>query len=363
MGNMIKYVKQYGEYTFAKKPLNDVDSLVLAQFAYLKFDGLVPDVDSKGQAVSVLELLRNKKRDILFLDERYREENIQLVREMAGSRRFRHVKLNYYENIINIEKETQFSAVTFFLPDGSIYLSFRGTDETIVGWKEDFNMAFLKPVPGQIMSELYVKHVTKKFEGPFYLGGHSKGGNFAVYAAMNSDQSVQERIIRIYSHDGPGFRSEILKEMDYEKIEHKIKKILPQSSLVGMLLQNQENYEVVQSSAIGLLQHNPFTWRVKEDDFVRIRDIYHKRRLKNERLNKWILSLEEEKLHLFVDTLYQIVSAAEAETLIEFTAEWKKSVFAIIGALNDLDDETKKMIWEIIKALFEIKLKTAVLQD
>lgn len=357
MGNIIQYVKEFGNITFKEKPINDVDSLALTQFSYLKFDYLVPDVDSDGKFISVLEILRHPNHDSLFADERYREDNTALIVAMAKSKRFRNIKLNYHENIIDAEKETQFSAVTLFLPDHTVYVAFRGTDETIVGWKEDFNMAFSEPVPAQIMSEKYLKHVTRKFEGPFYVGGHSKGGNLAVYAAMNCTEEVQQRILKIYSLDGPGFRPEVLERMDYTKIESRVHKILPHSSLVGMLLQYQENYEVVQSHALGLLQHNPYTWSIRDGEFVKAKDVYRKRKLKNEVLNKWILSLEEEQLHLFVDTLYQVASASEVDTLVEFGADWKKCCIAIINAVKEIDEDTRKMLWEIIKSLIEIRLE------
>lgn len=355
MGNMIKYVKNYGKYTFADMPLNEVDSLVLSQFSYLKFEHLVPDVDSNGKAVSVLELVKHEKRDTLFGDERYREENTALLAAMAKSRRFRNMLINYHENIIDTQKETQFSAITCFLPDETVYIVFRGTDENIVGWKEDFNMAFSEPVPGQLMSEKYLKYVTQKFEGPFYVGGHSKGGNLAVFASMCCSPEIQKRILKIYSHDGPGFRPEVLEARHYEKIESKVCKILPHSSLVGMLLQNQENYEVVQSSSFGLLQHNPYTWSIRGAKFVKAKDVYHKRKVKNDSLNQWILSMDEEQMKIFVDTLYQIVSACQVDTLLEFGADWKNCVAAIINAMKELDEESKKMLWEIMMNLVEIR--------
>lgn len=356
MGNIIKYVKNYGRYTFADVPLNEVDSLVLSQFAYLKFDSLVPDVDSDGKAVSVQELMEHGNRDSLFGDERYREDNTALLKAMASGRRFRNVLLNYHENIIDTGKETQFSAVTFFLPDETVYIAFRGTDETIVGWKEDFNMAFCEPVPGQLMSEKYLKFVTRKFDGPFYVGGHSKGGNLAVFASMSCPEDIQKRILKIYSHDGPGFRPEVLRARGYDKIEAKVCKILPHSSLVGMLLQNQENYEVVQSSSFGLLQHNPYTWSIRGGRFVKAKDVYRKRKMKNDIINQWILSMDENRLKIFVDTLYQLVSASQVDTLLEFSADWKNCVTAIFNAMKELDEESRKMLWEIMKTLVELRM-------
>ncbi len=355
MGTMIDYIKEYGDYRFSEKPLNEVDSLILSQFAYLKFDGFVPGVGEDGADVTVAGLDKRPDKDRLFADERYREPNTELFEGMKGSARFGSVRLKAYANVVEPEKETQFSAVTFVLEDGMVYVAFRGTDETIVGWKEDFNLAFSEPVAGQLRSVEYVEAVAAQLEGPFYMGGHSKGGNFAVYAAMNCRKEVRDRIGRIYSHDGPGFRPEIRERGHYEEIADRVVKIIPHASLVGMLLESHaEGYIVVESKSFGLLQHNPYTWLVKEDGFVRAKGVYKGRKFMDEALNQWILSLEETQIHSFVDTLYEVVSASEAVTLMDFTADWKKSMTAVAAALKGIDGETVAAIRKIISSLFEI---------
>lgn len=353
-GNMIDYVKERGHESLKERPFCEVDSLVLSQFSYLKFDGIVPEVDSRKAPVGILEISRHADFEKLFADERYREVNQGLFDAVKKSRRFGSMKLGLYENIIDVNKETQFSAVTFFLDDGTIFVAFRGTDETIVGWKEDFNMAFMKPVIGQLISVKYLEHAAQKFDGPFLVGGHSKGGNFAVFSAMKCREEVRERIVKIYSHDGPGFRPEVLRGGDFEAVEDRICKILPHSSVVGMLLQHQENYEVVQCRKFGLMQHNPFNWLIDDCDFVRVKDVYYGRRLLDEALNEWILSLPEEQLTLFVDTLFQIIEASEADNLIDLAAEWKKSANGVLNAVKEIDGETKKRLKRILGRLFAI---------
>ena len=238
MGTMIDYIKEYGDYTFSEKPLNEVDSLVLSQLAYLKFDGLVPGPGNAG-TVSLEELDVRPDRDKLFSDERYREPNMELFGELVKSVRFRSLQVGNYVNEIETEQETQFSAITCFLGGQTVYVAYRGTDETIVGWKEDFNLAFSEPVPGQLRSVEYLNRAAEGFAGSFYVGGHSKGGNFSVYAAMNCRREVQDRILKVYSLDGPGFRPEIREGGHYESIAGRVEKIIPHSSLVGMLLEMQ----------------------------------------------------------------------------------------------------------------------------
>lgn len=355
MGTIIDYLKEYGDYSFTERPFNEVDSLVLCQFSYLKFDGIVPDIAEDKPSVTMEYLNSHQDKDKLFADERYREENTALFEGMRNSVRFRTLKMNYYKNIIEMEKETQFSAITLILDDKTVYLAYRGTDETIVGWKEDFNLAFSEPVPGQIFSVEYMNEVASRFPKEFYVGGHSKGGNFAVYAAMNCRPDIQERIVKIYSHDGPGFRPEVRESGHYERIADRVVKIIPHSSLVGMLLESHaDGYLVVESRTFGLLQHDPYTWLVKDGSFVKAKDIYKGRKFMDETLNEWILSLDEEHIHAFVDTLYEVVSASKASTLIDFTADWRKNMMAVVGAFKELDTETAGMIKKIIASLFEI---------
>lgn len=147
-GTVIEYLQKYGDISFREKPLNDVDSLALCQLSYLKFDGMVSDVRHNGPSVTLREIAERPDVDKLFGDVRFEKENRALFEGMLSGRRFRDMKLNCYINLVEKEWETQFSAITFILDDGTLFLAFRGTDETIVGWKEDFNMAFLSPGAG-----------------------------------------------------------------------------------------------------------------------------------------------------------------------------------------------------------------------
>ena len=355
-GTIIDYLKEYAAVSLKDEPMNDVDSLVLCQFSYLKFDGLVPSATADEKPVSLQQLYEHPDYEKLYGDERYEKENRALFEAMRKCVRFRNMKLNCYINIIGNQAdfETQFSAVTFLLEDGAMYVAYRGTDETIVGWKEDFNMAFLSPVPGQELAIKYLNMVTERLPRDFYVGGHSKGGNLAVYAAMNCAPQVHDRILKIYSMDGPGFRPEVLEKCNYGKIEERTCKILPHSSLVGMLFEKDIRYQVVESRTFGLAQHNPFTWLVRDGAFVTVSDIYETRRFVDNTVNEWILSLDEQSLRTFVDTLFQILSASEADNLIDFTANLKRSMTGILGAMKDVDEDTQKALRQTMKALFEI---------
>lgn len=354
MGTILDYLKEYGDYTLQEKPLNEVDSLALSQFAYLKFDEVAPGVDEEGAMVSLEEIAVHEKYDSLYGDERYRKDNTALFHALYQRKRFGGMKVGSYVNCIDLETETQFSAVTFLLPNGISYVAYRGTDETIVGWKEDLNLAFSEPVRGQHMSVDYLERVAHRIKGDFYVGGHSKGGNLATYACMNCRSEVRRRILAIFDHDGPGFRPEVRTQSAYDEIVGRIHKTIPHSSLVGMLLYANGDYRVVESRTIGLAQHNPYTWLVKDDHFKIVEEIYEGRRFMDEALNQWILSLDQEQMHTFVDTFYKIILASETDNLIDFTANWFQSIHKIRAALKEIDPETGKVMIRIMKSLFNI---------
>ena len=354
MGTILDYLKQYGDYTLAEKPFSEVDSLVLCQFSYLKFDEIVPTLGEDKPAVSLHELKKHANYDTLYADERYRKDNTALFLGLLRSKRFKGMLISNYVNQIDFDTETQFSAMTFRLPNGICYVAYRGTDETIVGWKEDLNLAFSEPVEGQRLSVEYLNRAAESIKGSFYVGGHSKGGNLAIYACMNCDEKIRSRIIAIYDHDGPGFRPEVRVRSAYDEIAGRIHKTIPRSSLVGMLLYTDGAYQVVESKTIGLAQHNPYTWLIKNDHFQIVDEVYAGRKFLDESLNQWILSLTQEEMHTFVDTFYKIVLASGTDNLIDFTANWFQSIQKIGAALKEIDPQTAKVITQILKSLFEI---------
>lgn len=351
---MHAYLEEFGDISFVQRPMSDVDSLLLCQFAYLKFDGLVPGIKEDKSSVSLQELAVHPDKERLFADERFEKDNRRLFEGMLGGRRFRNLKLNCHINIVEKEWQTQFCAVTFILDDGTIYVAFRGTDETLIGWKEDFNMGFLSQVPGQALSVKYLNMVTARFSNNFYVGGHSKGGNFAVYSAMHCVPAVQKRILRIYSMDGPGFHPRILEKCDYDRIADRVVKLLPHSSLVGMIFEWDTKYKVVEARKFGFAQHDPYNWKIRKGEFVMAEDIYKRARHKTSTINEWIVAQDEEHIRLFVDTLYEVIAASEADDLIAITTDWKKSALGIIGAIKEVDEETKQVLRQIVRDLFEL---------
>lgn len=354
MENIIDYVKEWGQYSLFEKSFNEVDSLVLCQLVYLHYGKFVPGLEGRSVPVSVQEIYAQPDRDRILDDYWYRENNKELFAAVVASKRFGSLKMSFYVDIINEQEQAQFSAMTYFLEDKNVYIAYRGTDATIVGWKEDLNLAFSKPLPSHYLAVDYMERVAGMIAGEFYTGGHSKGGNLAVYAAMNCAPRVRERLLKIYNHDGPGFRPEIREKGSYQEIRDRLMKFIPRSSLVGTILEDQYDYQVVESKGIGALQHNTYSWKVEEDHFIRAKNMTEGKLVRDAALNEWILSLTEEETHAFVDTLYEVVSASEASNVFEFGADWKNCLQNVFEAAKEIDETTRKVISKIIRSLFEI---------
>lgn len=351
MGNIIDYVLENGNKTFKEAPLCNEDALVLCQFIYLKFDELLEQLDEK--TVSITELDHNPKKDMMFSDPRYEKDNRALFEAMTVSKRFADVKLCMYINRIEIENETQFAAATFLCEDDTKIVVFRGTDENMVGWQEDFGLALKRPIVGQMLSVMYLKDVADMLNGDFMVAGHSKGGNLAVYSAMCVEKAVRKRISRIYSFDGPGFRPDFLEEKNYGKIEDRVVKVIPRSSLVGMLLDDGEDSLVVEARNIGMKQHNPYMWVIKDGHFEKS-ELSEQHKLLLKSLNEWILSLNELGLERFVLLLNDILDSTEADTTVEFSENVLKHAVPAIKTAKDVDDETKEFFFGFVRSYLEM---------
>lgn len=360
MSGIIDYVNQY-QYTFAERELNDVDSLVLCQLSYLKMKNLIPGLEDGQEFIPFKNVLQKENREQVFADERYREDNLKLAEAVLKSRRFAEMRVNFHIDILDKEMEVQFSALTYLLGEDSekrqiYYIAYRGTDENLVGWKEDFTLAFSEPVVGQLYAAKYMRKAAEYLSQNFYMGGHSKGGNLAVFAAMSASTALQERIRWVYCHDGPGFKPQVRERYEYERIAKKVRKILPDSSMVGMLMERGSDYYVVESSSYGLMQHNPYTWTVDVEagSFVPMEELRNGAKLMDKAVTDWILGLDDEQINRFSDVLFRVLAASESDNLIDFAADWKRSITGVLQELKEVDDVSKAEMEGILKELFEI---------
>ncbi|MGN0479222.1 MAG: DUF2974 domain-containing protein [Hominenteromicrobium sp.] len=355
MANIIDYVEQEF-HTMQERPFSEVDSLVLSQLSYINLGAVLhrfPDTEK----AEIRDLLRAEDFDGLFHDVRDIESNRRLLIALAASPRFRSIRIGNLTEKLSNQLEEQFAAVTVYPDDEHACLVFRGTDATLIGWKEDFNMAFLPAVPSQADAVAYLNRIGAAFPGDITVCGHSKGGNLAIYAAMFCEDSIQARIRKIYSHDGPGFNSGVLERDEYRNIADRVCKTLPQSSLIGMLLENHGTYTVVESSQIGIMQHDPFSWLVTGGEFHAVERISAGAQYMNKTLNSWISGMSMEERERFVDALYTILAAGNITNVFEFGDDFQKKIGAMYNAAVNLDPETRSFVLQVIRQLASLALK------
>ena len=354
-GTVIEYLQKYGDISFREKPLNDVDSLALCQLSYLKFDGMVSDVRHNGPSVTLREIAERPDVDKLFGDVRFEKENRALFEGMLSGRRFRDMKLNCYINLVEKEWETQFSAITFILDDGTLFLAFRGTDETIVGWKEDFNMAFQEAVPAQLLAQDYVREVAAEYVMPLRLGGHSKGGNLAVFAAARSTPDIQQRILEVYNNDGPGFTDYLMGDPGYLAMVPRIKTYVPQSSVIGMLLEHEEPYTIIKSNQVSVLQHDPYSWEVMGPNFVPMQSITADSQFVNQTIKAWIASMDTQERNRLVDALFGLLGTGGIDKALDIFHP--RNIRTYIKTLGN-DPETRQILSSEFQNLMEAAKRT-----
>jgi len=353
MGTVYDYLTWRGDLTFRAAPFCEVDSLILSMFSYLDMQDIVPAPDEEGDitvwVASKAFLERNPDIKKAKMGILIPKDIIKMMRAMRSTKRFGTLKMSGFVNIIDPETELQFSAVTFLLNDGTAVVTYRGTDDTLVGWKEDMNMCFLPVVPAQLKAVEYLNTVAEKHNGKLILTGHSKGGNLAVYAAVHADAAIRERITAVYSNDGPGFGKNILDDPDYVEMRPRINNLVPQSSVVGMLLEHDENYTVVKSrQKAGLLQHNGLSWEILGNSFVHLKDVTPDSRKLDRTVNQWIRDMTPEQREEFAEAVYQLFSVDGAQTLTDLVAARKKW-FSHTKNLDPKVHETiQKMLSELI---------------
>ena len=317
-GNIMDYLEWYGDFDFSVMPFNEVDNLILAELSYASLDGIVPEpqLGRKLRSISV-------KEAALKLDESGRlEKSCKLERnagllllEMAKGRRFADAVLAGYVDKHDFENQEQFSALHVYLSDGTLFVSYSGTDDTILGWKEDLNMAYQMPVPSQEEAVGYLEKTVPHDGRLIRIGGHSKGGNLAIYAAAMCYDRLKRRIIAIYNNDGPGFLESMLEKKAYLEIKDKVRTIVPETSIIGMLLEHGDSYEVVKSTGKGIMQHDGLSWQVYRNGFVKLDERSKESLVIDKTISAWVMGLSDDERVAFVDAVYDML-----------TAGWKKAV-------------------------------------
>lgn len=364
MADLIDYVQWRGDLSLINSAFNEVDALILAQLSYLDYSNLISNEFSKK--ITIKELSQK-----FVTDKDYKKranagffinpKTADLLKACGNSERFGTMKVCGFINKIDHENEEQFSAVTVLLPckEDVVFVAFRGTDDTIVGWKEDFNMSFMDVIPSQHDSVVYLNSVFEKNAlqlssyKNIYIAGHSKGGNLAMFSSLFADSKIKKRIKRIYTFDAPGLNQKWVLSPEFEQIKPLMQAFYPQFSIIGMLFNHPERYTVVISEQEGIMQHDPFSWNVGATSFVCQDDFEYFGKYVQEKINKWFLGLPIEERETFVETMFNVLQATEARTNTELSKNWVKNSAAVIKALAKLNSNTRSQALKIISLLFK----------
>ena len=356
--NILEYVKSKNTRISAESPFNNVDALVLSQLTYTKAEVIVNagDVIPDPSGVPLKEFYRAEYFSKMFGDGMTDGENLQLFIAACGSPRYRDLRIKYMEEVLDHSSEKQFAAATYVLDGDTEFVSFRGTDGSLLGWKEDFNMAFMDEVPSQRAAVSYLnRHFGAHGESAgkrIYVGGHSKGGNLAIYGGLNAERAVRKRIACIYSLEGQGFREEVSAHLMAVATKEAIPviKIVPQTSLIGMIMDYGTPVRVVEARAIGPMQHSAHTWQIDGDDF-RYTTMSYTGEFNGRVLKEWLEKFSDEERKVIVDRFFDLLLRNDIRTVHDIRRIGPSKIRELLESFGDLDEESRSAIQSALAEL------------
>ena len=355
VANLFDYLKWRGDLLFTQDPLNAVDALIFSGLSYIRFR------TEADLAFREPVALREAAEQFLA-QENYEnccrvQKDIDLLKAAAQTNRFGETRLCMYRDLLIPEQETQFAAMTFLLDDGSMFLTFRGTDNSLVGWKEDFNMTFQQTIPAQRLAVQYTREVALEFDRSMRLGGHSKGGNLAVFGAARSSPWLQQRILEVFNHDGPGFTQYLMGDPGYVAMVPRIRTYIPESSVIGMLLEHEEPYTVVKSRTVSLLQHDPYTWEIMGKGFTTVEEISEDSRFLDAAIKAWFSDMTNQERSRLVDVMFTLLGTGGVENALDIFHP--RNTLNYLKALS-ADDNLRKVLSEEFQGFVEAARRTKI---
>ncbi len=356
MSSILDYIAWRGDLSLDIVPFNEIDALIFCEFAYLKLKGIVPEeVSSDGISLETAATLFFEAPDVESRSDMgilFGTEVVNLFKLMATTVRYKNLKLCGFVEQMDDFHEKQFAAITLLLEDGSSFVVFRGTDDTLVGWKEDFNMCFMTPVPSQQEALDYLVQASSRLSGKIRVGGHSKGGNLAVYSATFCGKKIQKRICDVYNFDGPGFELNINTAPEFQGISHCVQRFVPEQSIVGLLLEQSGDYHVVKSQEVGLMQHNLLSWQLDGPHFQEVEQVADSSVIIDRSVKIWLQSHSSAEREQFVEAIYEMLTSSQATTLSDLAENWKTNPAKVLSALLAVEPQTRKTVIHAMHQLF-----------
>ena len=357
MSTIFDYLDHVTYDSIYDRPFKELDVLALTELTYLPFDRIVPQGDTTNIEVRLSDAtdLVDRITDFIVTDQ-----HLQLVDSLATSKRFKNIKLLNYVDEYDPDVQKQFAAMTYRLTMDVYLVVFRGTDDTLIGWKEDFHMTYMDHVPSQRRAASYLQHIMKEFpKGRFMIAGHSKGGNLAAYACSYLPDHLIERVDAIYCYDAPGLNKAIIETEGYQRIAHLVHRFVPQGSIVGMMLEVPEPATIVKSRAFGgFAQHDAFTWMVEKDGFVTLDQTSPDSQQTDETLKQWVRETSADERKKFFDTFFGIFLDAGI-TSINDLMDLKNfsKIKEIFQNAQDLDPTEREMLERLAKQLIDTRVQ------
>ena len=355
MANIFDYLAWRKDVPFSVSPFNEVDGLVLSELIYADFSGCVGENEEKVPLKEVRNRFwqRHTKEEIMA-DDSYTKMAPFLMDDMTDGARFQDTRVSWFYDVVDTAADIQLAVATFWLPDGTAFVAFRGTDSTIVGWKEDFLLSYLPETEGQRRSAAYMDAHFADGNAPIRVGGHSKGGNLAVYAAVSACPAVRNRIKAVYCNDGPGFLDAFTQSEAYKEMLPRIICIVPEESMIGTLLSNQAYQHVVKSTAVSIIQHDGFSWQVLGPRFVEAEKRSDGSYLTETTLKEWLRGMNENDRRLFVTTLFGLLEATGAQTIPQIKQDMVGSLANMKKMMDNTPKEDRDAVWAIIAKLLKM---------
>ena len=345
MANILDYLTWRGDIPFSVDPFNAVDGLILAEMAYIPLKGIVsPDFSIRMKIPHVYEHFDPDKVPETAKFFSFTHDCI-LLQKLAESPRFKNTQLTGYSD--KTTEKMQFSAITCVLEDGTAFVAYRGTDGSVVGWKEDFELGVVKQTGAQLEAVNYLNRFAR-FPRQLRIGGHSKGGNLAVYASAFCKPEIRSQILNIYSFDSPGFREEIVNTEEYQSILPKTVSIIPESSVVGLLLSNSMEHTIIKSQSSGLKQHFAYSWEVLRNAFVHADKLSDTSEVIQKALSGWLADFSDEERKIFVDSVFDVIGASEKGTFREINQNKRSSYLAMVKAVGKLPPDRQAVLIDAI---------------
>ena len=365
MKNMLDYIKEFGHVSFEERAFSEIDALVLTELEYLPLEKVVPSDENGENFVTVKEIaeyMQEHKQELF--DENpmmITQERHEVSQVIADAPRFQSLK--FFGVVSEWDKDTtkQFAAVTVEVEPSVRLVVFRGTDETLIGWKEDFLMTYSPLVAAQTDAKEYLAKQASLWGGDLMISGHSKGGNLAIYAAATQEEDVQLRIVDIFCFDSPGLYRSVLETKGYQNIVPLAMRYIPQDSLVGLMLESEVPYVIVKSNATGAMQHSAMTWEIEDGQFIKMEKLTKNSQLNDQTFKKWTESVSDEELELFWNVFFELLFSVGIDTVNDLYGEFMHYVQEFLKAAGNMDEEKRELLTRI--ALLLVSTRFEVWKD